>query len=228
MDKSAFDRVSLVSALENFAVFSVCGIFLIVGGSFFIDLNKSLPDWYASLVQEPVSIAYFFILSLLSLVLTGLVTMGGSRNCNGKWWFEYLILAIGRAGISCGFIASGMLLGVGIGLYLITRGSAGSELASNAVQFIKLGVFCLSVAYAITVLMLNLINQRKDHNFKVDLLGGCYILALIAGWFHFDGLVDWKGVGACLALLIFYCFVGRIWLREPVAKAPLSASEIKS
>ncbi|MGH8451070.1 hypothetical protein [Pseudomonas sp.] len=221
MDKSAFDRVSLVSALENLVVFIMCGFLLIVGGSFAIDLSKSLPDWYSSLVQEPVSIAYFFILSLLGLVLTGLVTLGGSRDCSGKWWFEYLILAIGRAGISCGFIASGMLLGVGAGLFVITRGSAGSELSNNATQFMKLGVFCLSIAYAITVLMLNLINQRKDHNFKVDALGFFYLLALTAGWFYLDGDVDWKGVGCCLALLIFYCFVGRVWLREHAAERPV-------
>lgn len=115
MQKSAFEKISIGSAFENFLVFLIAGILAVVVGGCFVDLTIDLPEWYLSLIQEPISIGYFFILSILSLIITALVTLGGTKNHNEKWWFEKVVLAPGRAGISCGFIASGMLVGIGVG-----------------------------------------------------------------------------------------------------------------
>ncbi|WP_422441838.1 MULTISPECIES: hypothetical protein [unclassified Endozoicomonas] len=119
-----------------------------------------------------------------------------------------------RAGISCGFIASGMLVGIGLGLFIVTRGVPDSELANTSLAFIALGVYCFAVAYPIALLMLYLINQDAKHNFVIDLFGALYIALVIFAGFMFKEYMDWVGLGACFAILIIYAFVGRIWLRK--------------
>ncbi|WP_422138100.1 hypothetical protein [Endozoicomonas sp. ALC020] len=214
MSKSTFEKISIGSAFESLFVFLVAGMLLVVLGGCFVDLSGDLPGWYLNLIQEPISIGYFFILSILSLLATALVTWGGTKNHNEKWWFEKIFLAPCRAGISCGFIASGMLVGIGLGLFIVTRGVPDSELANTSLAFIALGVYCFAVAYPIALLMLYLINQDAKHNFVIDLFGALYIALVIFAGFMFKEYMDWVGLGACFAILIIYAFVGRIWLRK--------------
>lgn len=80
MQKSAFEKISIGSAFESFLVFLIAGILVVVVGGCFLDLTSDLPDWYLSLIQEPISIAYFFLLSILSLIATALITRGAQRT----------------------------------------------------------------------------------------------------------------------------------------------------
>ncbi|WP_422413476.1 MULTISPECIES: hypothetical protein [unclassified Endozoicomonas] len=88
MSKSTFEKTSIGSAFESLFVFLVAGMLLVVLGGCFVDLSGDLPGWYLNLIQEPISIGYFFILSILSLLATALVTWGGTKNHNEKWWFR--------------------------------------------------------------------------------------------------------------------------------------------
>lgn len=214
MQKSAFEKISIGSAFESFCVFMLSGFLVVALGGFFVDLTSDLPDWYLVLIQEPISIAYFFILSIVSLIVTAFSTWFGTKNHNGKWWFDKLLLAPCRAGISCGFIASGMLIGIGAGLFLVTRGAPDSELATTSIAFIALGVYCLAIAYPVSLLMLYLINQNTKHNLLIDLLGALYIALIIFSGYNFKEHMDWISVGACFALLVVYAFIGRRWLRK--------------
>lgn len=214
VQKSAFEKISIGSAFEAFFVFMVSGFLVVVVGGFFIDLTDDLPDWYLGLVQEPISIAYFFILSIGSLIATAITTWGGTKNHNEKWWFEKILLATSRAGISCGFIASGMLIGIGAGLFLVTRGAPNSDLASTSIAFLALGIFCIAVAYPVSILMLYLINQNTKHNLIIDLLGALYIAFIIFAGYKFKEHMEWVGLGACFSVLIVYAFIGRKWLRK--------------
>ncbi|WP_422413854.1 hypothetical protein [Endozoicomonas sp. ALB122] len=107
-----------------------------------------------------------------------------------------------------------MLVGIGLGLFIVTRGVPDSELANTSLAFIALGVYCFAVAYPIALLMLYLINQDAKHNFVIDLFGALYIALVIFAGFMFKEYMDWVGLGACFAILIIYAFVGRIWLRK--------------
>ncbi|MCG3846670.1 hypothetical protein [Photobacterium damselae] len=213
MQKSAFEKISIGSAFENFFVFMLSGLLVVVIGGFFVDLTDDLPDWYLGLIQEPISIAYFFILSIVSLIATAIATWGGTKNHNEKWWFEKILLAPSRAGISCGFIASGMLIGIGAGLFLVTRGSPDSELATTSLGFVALGIYCLSVAYPVSVLMLYLINQNTKHNFIIDLFGAVYVALVLFAGYKFKEHMDWVIIGAIFAIFIVYAFISRKWLR---------------
>lgn len=214
MQKSAFERISIGFSFENFLVFLVVGFLVIVIGRLFVDLTGDLPEWYLGLIQEPISIAYFFILSIVSLIGIALATCGGRRNHIGKWWFEKILLAPCRAGINCGFIASGMLIGIGVGLFLVTRGAPYSELAEISIAFLALGIFCLSVAYPVSLLMLYLINQNTKHNRIIDFFGALYVAFIIFAAFRFREHLDWVGLGIVLSVLIVYAFIDRKWLRN--------------
>ncbi|WP_372740204.1 hypothetical protein [Neptunomonas sp.] len=213
MQKSAFEKISIDSAFESFLVFMVSGFLVVAVGGFFVDLSGELPDWYSGLIQEPISIAYFFILSIVSLLATAIATWGGTKNHNGKLWFEYIVLAPNRAGISCGFIASGMLIGIGLGLLLVTRGAPDSELASTAIAFVALGIYCLAVAYPVALLMLYLINHNTKHNIVIDIFGAVYVALVLFAGYKFKEHMDWVTVGAIFAIFIVYAFIGRKWLR---------------
>lgn len=214
MQKSAFEKISIGSAFESSVVFFLAGTLVVVVGGCFVDLTGELPDWYLSLIQEPISISYFFILSIVSLIATALVTWGGTYDHNEKWWFEKIFLAPSRAGISCGFIASGMLIGIGAGLFIVTRGAPDSELANTSMLFIALGVYCLAVVYPVSLLMLYLINKNTKHNLTIDIFGALYVALIIFSGYKFRQHMDWVGVGACFAVLIVYAFVGRKWFRK--------------
>ncbi|MDP5460485.1 hypothetical protein [Alishewanella sp. SMS8] len=214
MQKSAFEKISIGPAFESFLVFLVLGILVVVVGGCFVDLTSDLPDWYLSLIQEPVSISYFFILSILSLLTTALVTWGGTKNHNDKWWFDNIVLATSRAGISCGFIASGMLVGIGAGLFIVTRGSPDSELANTSMGFVALGIYCLAVVYPVSLLMLYMINKNTKHNIFIDLLGALYITLVISASYKFREHMNWIVISACFAVLIICMFIDRNWLRK--------------
>ncbi|WP_320055762.1 hypothetical protein [Desulfuromonas thiophila] len=219
MQKSAFEKISIGSAFESFIVFFLAGILVVVIGDCFVDLTGDLPDYYLSLVQEPISINYFFILSIASLIFTALVTWGGTTDHNEKWWFEKILLAPSRAGISCGFIASGMLIGIGAGLFIVTLGAPESELANTSMLSMALGVYCLSVIYPVSILMLYLINKNTKHNLIIDIFGALYVWLIIFAGYKFQKHMDRVGVGAFFAVLIVYAFVGRKWLRKTDNKA---------
>lgn len=214
MQKSAFEKISIGSAFESFMVFLLAGILVVVIGGFFVDITGDLPDWYLSLIQEPISIAYFFILSIVSLIGAALVTWGGTKDHNEKWWFEKIFLAPSRAGISCGFIASGMLIGIGSGLFIVTLGAPESELSNTSVLFVALGVSCLAVVYPVSLLMLYLINKNTKHNIIIDVFGALYVALIIFAGYKFREHMGWVSVGACFAVLVVYAFVGRKWLRK--------------
>jgi len=202
VQKSAFEKISIGSAFESFLVFMVSGFLVATVGGFFVDLSGELPDWYLGLIQEPISIAYFFILSIVSLLATAIATWGGTKNHNGKWWFEYIMLAPNRAGLSCGFIASGMLIGIGLGLLLVTRGAPDSELASTSIAFVALGIYCLAVAYPVALLMLYLINENTKHNFVIDIFGTVYVALVLFAGYKFKEHMDWVTAGAIFATKI--------------------------
>ncbi|MBW6391001.1 hypothetical protein [Billgrantia antri] len=211
MRKTAFEKISICSAFESFLVFLTSGFFVVIIGDCFIDLAGDLPDWYLSLIQEPISIAHFFLLSVGSLVVTAIVTWCGTKNHNEKWWFEKILLPPSRAGISCGFIASGMLIGIGSGLFIVTRGAPETELAHTSVVFISLGIYCLAIVYPVSLLMLYLINQEAKHSLVVDFLGAIYFVLMIFSGYKFREHVDVVSLGASFSVLIIYACFGRRW-----------------
>ncbi len=216
VQESAFEKIGIGSAFESFCVFLLSGFLVVSVGSIFVDLTSSaLPKWYFALIEEPISMAYFFILSILSLIASAIATKFGTKNRNGKWWFEKIILAPSRAGISCGFIASGMLIGIGGGLFIVTLGAPeSSELVNMSIAFIALGVYCLAIAYPVSLFMLYLINQNTKHNLLIDLLGGLYIALVIFLGYRFKEYLDWVNVGAFFALLIIIAFFSRNLLKK--------------
>ena len=211
LEKSPFQRLGLMSAAESFAVFLVSGFLLVVVGGCFVELTKDLPTWYVKLIEEPMSIAYFFILSIVSLLLAALFTWGGTRDITQSKLFEWFILAPSRAGISCGAIASGMLLGIGAGLFIVTRGAPESELVGVSTGFLALGLFCLAVAYPVAILMAYLIDPTRRHRLRIDILGVVYLAFVIYMGLNFSNHLDWIAVSAEFAVLIVWILAGQ-WL----------------
>lgn len=107
-----------------------------------------------------------------------------------------------------------MLIGIGAGLFMATRGAPDSELANTSVLFIALGVYCLALVYPVSLLMLYLINKNMKHNLTIDIFGALYIAIIVFAGLKFQEHMDWVGVTACFAVLIIYAFIGRKWLRK--------------
>ena len=214
---SPFKILGLDSAVESFGVFLVAGFLVVTGGNLFVDITADLPDWYASLIQEPISIAYFFILSIFGLLVTAAVTRGGTRDVVRKWWFRWFVLAPSKGGLSCGAIASGMLLGIGAGLFVVTRGSPVSELAETSRLFMWLGVYCIAIVYPVTLLMAYLIDVEQRHKVVIDVLGGVYVLLVIYSAFNLKEHLDWIGLMAEFAVIIVWAVIGR-WIYKRPAK----------
>lgn len=220
---SPFKTLGFDSAAESFGVFLASGFLVVAGGSFFVDITAELPDWYANLVQEPISISYFFILSIFGLLAAFAVTRGGTRDIGQEWWFRWFILAPSKAGISCGAIASGMLLGIGVGLFLVTRGAPTSELAYTSKSFMWLGVYCLAVIWPVTLLMAYLIDVEQRHRFVIDVLGLLYVIFVIYSAFNLRAHLDWVGLMAQFAVLVVWAIIGRYLYRRPANK-PLNST----
>lgn len=228
MKKTAFEKIAICSAFESFLVFLVFGFFVVLIGRHFIDLTGDLPDWYLSLIQEPIAIIHFFLLSVGSLLMTAIVTWCGTKNHNEKWWFEKILLPPSRAGISCGFIASGMLIGIGSGLFTVTHGAPETELAHTSVMFIALGIYCLAVVYPVSLLMLYLINQDAKHNLVIDFSGALYIGLIIFAGFQFREHMSVISLGAGFSILIAYLCFGRRWVSRNYKKLGLESFEANS
>lgn len=214
MNKSAFDKISFFPAIESFIVFSILGFCVVAGGGVFLDFKLSLPEWYLTLIQEPLSITYFYILCIGGLLATALITWGGTKNHNGKWWFDMILLAPSRAGISCGAIVSGMLMGLAAGLLVVSNISSSQYLQYTAYKFFFLSIYSLGILFPVMVLMLYLINHNTKYNLAINALGGLYIGFLIYAGINYKEHIEWIATGSCFAILIIYAFIGKQWLMK--------------
>lgn len=211
MNGSAFEKIGIFSVIENFVFFLVLGCVVILFGNLFYDLSSDLPEGYLVFLQEPVAILCFFVMSIVGLIVIGFATKFGTVNLNDKWWFDRILMVPCRVGIGSGAIASGMILGIGLGLIALSEFSGNDQFDKDGRLFLALGISFLGMVYPVMVLMLYLINHDRQYALNIEALAGIYVLFVIYlliknGW-HLDTSL---ALGVCFSLFISYV----IWIRR--------------
>jgi len=211
MNGSAFERIGIFSVIENFAFFLVVGCVVILFGSLFYDLSSDLPEGYLVFLQEPVAIICFFVMSIVGLIVIGFATKLGTVNLSDKWWFDRILMVPCRVGIGSGAIASGMILGIGLGLITLSYFTESDQFYTDGRLFLALGISFLGMVYPVMVLMLYLINDNRQHALIIEILAVVYVSSVTFLLFNNGWRLDTSlALGVCFS--IFTCYV--IWLRR--------------
>lgn len=192
-------RLALASALESFMVFWVVGILIVLVGGIFVNLRAKLPPWYEGLLEEPISLKLFFTLSVLTLLLSILFTK--KRHAR---WFNWIVLAPSRAGISCGSIAAGAMFGIGMGLYIRVLGDTSSELGRVALRFMGLGVFTLAILIPVVTLTMFFIDNEAKKKCYVEVVGVTYFAFTLSLAWHYADHFDLIRM-AIVFVMAFFC-----------------------
>lgn len=149
------ELIGIKANIEGFAVFSVFGFGLFSFGALFIDYHANLPDIFVKLIEEPISIFTFSLLYPIGLFLALLPTYFGSRSVQleplPSSYLRFLAFPISRAGGSAGAVASGMLVGMGLGLMLVGKVTSDSSLFQYGWGFLAWGIFIIGLYVPFTL-----------------------------------------------------------------------------
>ncbi|MBT8763914.1 hypothetical protein KFV02_08210 [Desulfohalobiaceae bacterium Ax17] len=206
-EKNPIKLIGLQSIKEIFFVFLLFGFVLILGGGVCLDLTKNLPSQYLKIIEESLSINTFGLLSIVSLCILAVWRLIKGEEALKHPFVTKIILPLSRAGLSAGAITAGMLLGIGLGLWLITLGGKHSELALNAIQFIGLSAFLALFIIPLIVLHLYLLFPCKQKVLWLDLVSAIYTVLVMSMFFVVDNYLDWKSVGVLFVIFVIFAFL---------------------
>ncbi|HRD68499.1 MAG: hypothetical protein IPL51_15635 [Candidatus Competibacteraceae bacterium] len=173
------ELIGLRNIMESFFIFLFYGAIIILIGPFFgVDLTKDLPDQYSNLIQEPVSISMFALLSGIPLLLIFLIgILKGEKTIHHPLILKY-VLPFPRTGLCAGAIIVGMLLGLGIMLWLITLGCKQGNLTSTAIQLIGLSGYFFLILLLFIILYLYLLYPWRKKIRILDIVSLSYLFMI--------------------------------------------------
>lgn len=206
-NENPLDLIGARGIKENFFVFFVFGISIVLFGGVAFDLTKDLPDKFVKIIQESFAINTFVILTCIGLVISALTgSLAGEKAIHHRFISKW-VLAFSRVGLSAGAIVSGMLLGIGVALWLITLGAKNGQLAAEAIRFIGLSFFFVLILLPLIIVHLYLLFPWSKRILWLDLLSFAYFLAIIPAFFLLENYIDWYSLGLQGATLVTFGFV---------------------
>ncbi|MFC5739941.1 hypothetical protein [Dyella tabacisoli] len=176
--------VGTTAALEATAVFFGYSLLLSLLTSWYgVDFCSKLPNDLYGLINAPLSLSLFGLLTLVGLLNLALFTGLGTRDLLGSAtpvskFARYLSLPICRAAFSVGMTVVGALAGIGIGLHLV--GDSYCHLNDIGRRFTLLAFVTFSMVIPAWLLALLLLDVANRAHYWLGLLVILYLISLIA------------------------------------------------
>lgn len=120
-DSSTFQLIGARGLLESVYVFFIFGVVAIVFGNSLFDLSHDLPKRFEDTLKEPISMNLFSVLTFPSLFLLALLAYWKGEEIIETWQIDWLFLPFYRVGIAIGGAITGILLGLGVSLWMNTH-----------------------------------------------------------------------------------------------------------
>lgn len=179
------------SIIENFIVFAVFGVLMIVYGSITENLAATLSDGYVNLLNEALSLNIAASFSFFGLALLAISSAKGESIMETLWVKRY-VLAISRVGLSTGGIVSGMMFGMGVSLYVVACITEQYGLKVNGSNFIGYSVFYAYFILPVAIFHLYLLKPWKEATPKLDVITIIYMVTTLIGLFYLNDSFGWK------------------------------------
>lgn len=207
------DLVGLRANAEGFLVFTGFGFLLLSVGALFLDYRSNLPDVFGKVMEEPISIFTFSLLYPCGLLLALIPTHFGSKavqlDPQPSAYLRFLAFPISRAGGSAGAVASGMLVGMGLGLMLVGKVSADHSLFQYGWGFFAWGVFILGLLIPITLFFFYAFSAGQKWILWLDTLCALYSGGALYVIYHFNNQYGWLTVASSMAILVAHASLSR-------------------
>lgn len=205
--------IPIRNLLENFWVFAAYGIVIaIVLGSmssFNLDVEK-----VQDVMMEPFSIYSFSILSLvglLALCIANITTAKTGAQMRASWWVRNIWVPIANAGLSTGSIITGMLFGLGIGMF------GYSYVEPEAFEVFKVlwavAVYTLALLYPLVWMTRSLFDETKGQKKLSNYVGIFYCISLAIILWFVDKEKFWNFIGI-MTIFSFGFSLFLWWLRK--------------
>ena len=208
MNNVTKNPISVATLVENIWVFTIYGFFVSIAIAIAVksSFKSDLGD-LEKVMMEPFSVYTFVILSIFGLFALGITNHTVAKSADqmkANWWVIKILLPIANSGLSAGAIASGMLLGIAIGMFIYSYWEPEAFLIVRIA--LPLALYILALLYAIVWAKRSMFDETQNDK-KISFYAGivyCVLLG-IALW-----LVDPKGffMVACVAVigsgLIYY------------------------
>lgn len=123
MNNETKNPISVVTLVENIWVFTLYGFFVSIAMAVKSSFKSDLGD-LEKVMMEPFSVYTFAILSIFGLFALGITNHTVAKTADqmkANWWVIKVLLPIANSGLSAGAIASGMMLGIAIGMSIYSK-----------------------------------------------------------------------------------------------------------
>lgn len=206
--------IGLKANAEGFAVFSAFGFILLTLGALFLDYHSNLPDLFRKVIEEPISLFTFTFLYPCGLLLVLIPTHFGSKTIQldpkPPAFLRFIAFPISRAGGSAGSVASGMLVGMALGLMLLSQIYSDNSLLQLGRGLLALGIFLLAILIPFTLFFFYAFSAGQKWILWLDAFSALCLGAALYVIYQFNDYYDWLAVASCIALLISFLLARKL------------------
>lgn len=199
-DMKPQNPISAINLLENFLVF--CGYGVLIGFGTGVmsmfDMDLELPQ---KLMMEPLSYYSFMLLSIAGLTGLALINMTSARTAaqmHASWPVRRIFVPISNAGLCCGAIISGTMLGTALGLspwFFCDRGAATVVRLSFLIA-----AYFIAVLVPLAMMKRSMFDLSKEDERVTSIVGAIYCIVVGVAYWQINQEIFWNVVLTILLL----------------------------
>ena len=199
-DTKPENPISAINLWENFWVFSAYGIFIGAGTGVMSLFDMDLA-WPRKLMLEPLSYYSFMLLSIVGLAGLAIINITTARTAlemHASRLVRRVFVPISNAGLCCGAIISGTMLGVALGLspwFLYDQAAASIVRLSFLVA-----AYFIAVLVPLAMMKRSMFDLSKEDERVTSIVGAIYCIVVGVAYWQINQEIFWKVVLTVLLL----------------------------